>query len=142
MAACFRWEESTISHLNSHPARLSSRIALGVAGLVAACALAPGSALAATEIGSTFDPGTSSCGNLVLQSVSPPADTYAAPSSGVISSWSYQASRVPVQLQLKVGRAAGTNQFTIVGESAVETATSIPDNTFLTRIPVQADDLI
>lgn len=99
---------------------------------------------AATEIGSTFDPGTSSCGNLLLQSVSPPADSYAAPAAGVITSWSYQAnaSEIPVQLQLKVGRPAGTNQFTIVGESAVETASALPLNSFLTRIPVQAGDLI
>jgi hypothetical protein len=99
---------------------------------------------AATEIGSTFDPGTSSCGNLLLQSVSPPADPYGAPAAGVITSWSYQAnaSEIPVQLQLKVGRAAGTNQFTIVGESTVETASSLPLNSFLTRIPVQAGDLI
>jgi hypothetical protein len=104
--------------------------------------VAPGSAGAATEIGTTFDPGTSSCGNLVLQSISPPADTYAAPSAGVISSWSYEASTAGRQLQLKVGRAAGTNQFTIVGESAVETASSTGLNSFLTRVPVQAGDLI
>jgi hypothetical protein len=97
---------------------------------------------AATEIGSTFDPGSSFCGNLLLQSVSPPADPYAAPSAGVITSWSYQASEVPVQIQLKVGRAAGTNQFTIAGESAVETASSIPLNSFPARISVLAGDLI
>jgi hypothetical protein len=121
--------------------RLLRCTALGASlGLLSLTTATP--AGAATEIGSTFDPGTSSCGNLLLQSVSPPADTYAAPSAGVISSWSYQASRVPVQLQLKAGRVAGTNQFTIIGESAVETATSIPLNTFLTRIPVEAGDLI
>jgi hypothetical protein len=120
--------------------RLLRCVALGVClGVLSLTAAAP--AGAATEIGSTFDPGTSSCGNLLLQSVSPPADTYAAPTAGVISSWSYQASSVPVQLQLKVGRVAGTNQFTIVGESTVETASSTL-NSFLTRIPVQAGDLI
>ncbi len=115
--------------------------------LVAAAALSMTAAMpasAATEIGSTFDPGTSSCGNLLLQSASPPADTYAAPTAGVITSWSYQAnaSEIPVQLQLKVGRLAGANQFTIVGESAVETASQLPLNSFLTRISVQAGDLI
>jgi hypothetical protein len=111
-------------------------------GAAAMHLLAPGSAGAATEIGATFDPGTSSCGNPLLQSASPPADIYAAPAAGVITSWSYQASRVPVRLQLKVGRPAGTNQFAITGESAVETASSIPLNVFPTRIPVLAGDLI
>jgi hypothetical protein len=118
------------------------RSALALLAAVSAALIGAGSAGAATEIGTTFDPGTSFCGNLLLQSVSPPTDTYAAPSAGVVTSWSYQASSVPVQLQLKIGRAAGTNQFTIVGESAVETASSSGPNTFQTRIPVQAGDLI
>jgi hypothetical protein len=118
------------------------RSPLALLAAVSATLIAAGSASAATEIGTTFDPGTSFCGNLLLQSVSPPTDPYAAPSAGVITSWSYQASSVPVQLQLKAGRAAGTNQFTIVAESAVETAASPGLNTFATRISVQAGDPI
>jgi hypothetical protein len=102
----------------------------------------PSHASAATEIGTTFDPGSSFCGNMLLQSGSPPADSYAAPSAGVITSWSYQASMGPVQIKLKVGRAAGANSFLIVGESAVQVATASSLNTFPTRISVQAGDLI
>lgn len=99
-------------------------------------------ATAATEIGTTFDPMTSYCGNMSLQSVSPPDDSYAARFAGVITSWSYQASAGPVQLKLKVGRNAGVNSFTIVGESAVQIAAADSLNTFPTRIPVQAGDVI
>ena len=116
-----------------------------LASAALACAmssLAATRAVAATEIGSTFDPGTSFCGNFLLQSVSPPADTYAAPFAGVITGWSYQASTGGVQLKLKVGRAAGGNNFLIVGESAVQTAAAGQLNSFPTRISVLIGDVI
>ena len=113
-----------------------------LAGVAGIALLAPTGANAATEIGTTFDPGTSSCGNMTLQSVSPPADTYAAPSAGVITSWSYQASEGPVHIKLKVGRAAGTNSFLIVGESAVGVAAATSLNSFPARISVQTGDVI
>jgi hypothetical protein len=111
----------------------------GVGGILLS---APAGATAASEIGTTFDPGTSFCGNMLLQSASPPADTYAAPSAGVITSWSYQASEGPVQIKLKVGRNAGTNSFLIVGESDVGVAAASSLNTFPARISVQAGDVI
>ena len=98
-------------------------------------------ASAAVTIGETFDPGTSSCGNFLVQSVSP-ANAYAAPSSGVITSWSYQASGESGQLKLKVADPEGGNMFTVVGESAVESAAANTLNTFQTRIPVQTLDVI
>jgi hypothetical protein len=45
-------------------------------------------------------------------------------------------------MKLKVGRPAGGNSFTIIGESAFETPVANTLNTFLTRIPVQAGDII
>ena len=78
----------------------------------------PSPASAAVTIGATFDPGTSSCGNFLLQSVSP-ANSYAAPFDGVITSWSYQASGESGQLKLKVADPEGGNVFSVVGESAV-----------------------
>lgn len=126
----------------SRGGRLLKRFALATSLAALSLTASASPAGAATEIGSTFNPGTSYCGNLLLQSISPPADPYAAPSAGVITAWSYEASEVPVQIQLKVGRPAGTNQFTIVGESAVETALSIPLNSFPARVPVQAGDVI
>jgi hypothetical protein len=114
-----------------------------VASVSAALVLAlPASASAATEIGATFDPGTSSCGNFLLQSVSPAGDSYAVPSAGVITSWSYQASTETGRLKLKVAEPEGGNVFTIVGESAVESAEANTLNTFQTRIPVDALDVI
>ena len=113
-----------------------------LAGMAGIALSAPAGANAATEIGTTFDPGMSFCGNMNLQSVSPPADSYAAPSAGVITSWSYQASEGPVQIKLKVGGATGANSFFIVGESAVEVAAASSLNTFPTRISVQVGDVI
>jgi hypothetical protein len=111
--------------------------------IAAALALAlPAPAPAAIEIGTTFDPGTSSCGNFLLQSVSPAADSYAAPSAGVITSWSYQASGEAGQIKLKVADTEGGNVFTVVGESDVESAVANTLNSFPTRIPVQAFDVI
>jgi hypothetical protein len=121
--------------------RCRVRGCLSVAAGALALAL-PASTSAATEIGATFDPGTSSCGNFLLQSVSPAADSYAVPAAGVITSWSYQASAEAGQLKLKVADPEGGNVFTVVGESAVETAVANRLNTFPTRIPVGALDVI
>ncbi len=121
------------------------RFGLAIASMITTGALSLLTAIpaaAATEVGTTFDPGTSSCGNMLLQSVSPPADSYAAPFSGVVTSWSYQASEGPVQLKLKVANPEVGNSFTIVGESAVQTATANSLNTFPARISVQTGDVI
>jgi hypothetical protein len=107
-------------------------------------ALAPGQAGAATQIGQTFN-ATENCGEdpiTLLQSGSP-GGQYAAPLSGVITSWSYQAGAVaPQQLKLKVGRAAGGDSFRIVGESAVQSPTANALNTYPTRVSVEAGDVI
>ena len=78
----------------------------------------------------------------VLQSGSP-GNQYAAPSAGVITRWSFQPRRQRrTRLKLKVGRAAGGANVTIVGESALE---NIAASTGRTRsppaIPVQAGRL-
>jgi hypothetical protein len=113
-------------------------LAIGLAALVA-----PSSASAATQIGETFTP-TSGCGGeggVALQTVSP-AGQYAAPTAGVITSWSLQADAFPPRLKLKVARPAGGNDFTIVGESEVQTTSANQLNTFPTQISVEAGDLI
>ena len=118
-----------------------ARIAVAVVWTALVLAL-PTSASGATEIGSTFDPGTSSCGDFLLQSVSPPTDSYVVPFAGVLTSWSYQAAGESGQLKLKVADPEGGNLFTVVGESAVEVAQANVLNTFPTRIRVQALDVI
>jgi hypothetical protein len=112
--------------------------------LTGACLLGlPGTASAETTIGQTFVPsGDCSTSATLLQSTSP-SDQYSAPSPGVITSWSFQAGPdAPQQLKLKVGRAAGGDSFTIVGESAAESPQANALNSFPTRISVQAGDII
>ena len=104
----------------------------------------PSGASAATTIGETFKPVAPDCGAdfTRLQSTSPGAK-YAAPSAGVITRWSFEAaaSNVP-QLKFKVGRSAGGDMFTIIGESALVTPVAGALNSYFTQIPVQAGDVI
>ncbi len=117
-------------------------IAFGWAALWAV--LAAG-ADASTQIGQTFNP-TGNCGPRTRLQGESPAGQYAAPFAGVITSWSIQSSSGGSSgnpTKLKVARAVGGDNFTIVGESD---AHDIPDadslNSFATRIPVQAGDII
>ena len=123
--------------------RTAVRRLLGLSAALATAAFvgAP-SAAASVQIGATFTPDLG-CGspNATLQSVSPNGQ-YAAPSDGVITSWSFQADASPPQLKFKVGRSTDGTNFTIVGDSPVETMTPNALNTFPTRIPVQAGDVI
>jgi len=125
------------------------------------CSLAfAASAPAAVSVGQTFVPSlqgdTGGGGGVppstVLQ-VSSPADQYAAPTAGVLTSWSFQSGATPPAfLKLKVARAASpvvsgsggfadSQVFTIVGDSATE-APGPGLNTFPTRISVQQGDVI
>jgi hypothetical protein len=118
-----------------------------VGGMVAAALalLAAAPAGAATQIGENFDPSISNCASDLtwLQSTSP-ENRYAAPTDGVITSWSHQAgSSPPSQLKFKVGRPAGADAFTIVGESGFKSPVANTLNTYSDiRIPVQAGDVI
>jgi hypothetical protein len=99
---------------------------------------------AATQIGETFAPPPPSCGGpgTWLQSGSPNGQ-YAAPFSGVISSWSYQATgSVGSSLQLKVVRKLGESSFFVVGQSEFQTLAPNALNVFPTRIAVEAGDTI
>jgi hypothetical protein len=121
------------------------RVHSSLACLAAAAALAAasGSATAASRVGQTVDPSPSNCTpeDTFLQAVSP-GDHFALPFDGVITSWSFHGgSIVPSPLKLKVG-TVGTNSMSIVGESALETPVANRVNTFSTRIPAQARDLI
>ena len=113
-------------------------IAVGLIGLVG-----PSSAGAATQIGEVFNPSGGSCvGPFTdVQSISPQGG-YAIPFDGVITSWSFQASATAPQQKLKIFRAAGGNDFTVVGESALEAPAANTTSTFPTRISVKAGDLL
>jgi hypothetical protein len=113
-------------------------VAVGFIGLAI-----PVSASGATQIGETFSPSPGGCSNdrTYLQTGSP-GSSYAAPSAGVITSWSFQTGASPPQLKLKVGRSAGGNSFTIVGESELQAPPPHTPNTYPAQIPVESGDMI
>jgi hypothetical protein len=126
---------------------MTRRIGL-LGALTCAAALlfaAPGTASAATTLGETFVPPNSITDPSIGLQAQSPGNGYAAPSPGVITSWSYQASfgAVPQGLKLKVGRPAGGSNFTIVGESTPKNPTASQLNTYTdVSIPVEAGDVI
>jgi RTX calcium-binding nonapeptide repeat (4 copies) len=112
----------------------------GVAVIVLFLGTAPVSA--ATPIGVAFTPITNCGASTFIQSTSP-GGSYAAPFSGVITSWSYQADATPPSLlRLKVARSAGGDSFLVVGQSDLQMPDASVPNPFPTRISVQAGDVI
>jgi hypothetical protein len=116
---------------------------LVLAGLGAA---SPPPAPAATTIGQ-LDPGTpsSACtgSSYWVQSVTS-GPGYAIPAGGgVITSWSHKANVVPDrELGLRVFRPLGGTSYSLIGTSGVQVLAPSAVNTFATRIPVQAGDLL
>jgi len=108
--------------------------------LIAAVMAAPASA--AIQIGATFPPTEHGSANFTYLQTATPTGEYRIPSDGVIASWSHESTAAAQQLKLKVARAAGGNNFTIVGESTLETMAPSTLNTFQARIPVRAGDVI
>jgi hypothetical protein len=121
------------------PASLS--LCLAVTALTIA---APAGASAATRIGETFNPSDGCSSDLTDLQTTSPGGSYAAPSAGVITSWSFEAGTVGVSniLKFKVARPVGGAQFADVGQSSLVNTVPGMLNTFLIRIPVQAGDLI
>jgi hypothetical protein len=102
----------------------------------------PASAGAATQIGATFPP-TSPCtaGTTYLQTA--PIATYQVPFTGVITSWSFEASATPpAQLKFKVARNTSSGQWTTRADSDVEQPSASTVNTFPTRITALSGDNI
>ncbi len=104
----------------------------------AALMAAPAGARAATVIGSTVTPVNGCAFDAEFL-----GGGYSAPSAGVITQWRYQAAATDVpHLKLKVARPAGGNDFTMVGESGVQTPVPSTLNSYPVRIAVQAGDVI
>jgi hypothetical protein len=100
-------------------------------------------AAAAVTLGETFAP-TAGCAPPTngFQTTSPAATPFNAPSSGVITSWAYQAAGAPPPiLRLKVARGTSTS-LTIAGQSANEVPVANQLNRYMTRIAVQTGDVI
>jgi hypothetical protein len=122
--------------------------ALAIAGFGLA---APAGASAATTLGETFAAtAAGSCvgsmaGYEVVQTHRASGPSYAAPSPGVLTSWSFEASNESTTLTLRVFRPTGTpQQFTVIadGGSLQTIGASTGLHNFLIQIPVEAGDLI
>jgi hypothetical protein len=114
-----------------------------VAALVLVFALAASpSAGAATQLGQVFGSPAGCDFNQVLLNAPPGSAQYIAPSRGVITSWSFQASASPPTLKLKVARRVGTNTFTIVGQSVLQAPAPSVVSSFLTRVPMETGDVL
>ena len=98
------------------------------------------SANGAVTVGQTFVPAEQFTGEGSLVQTDDPANRYAVPSNGVLTSWSFQAGSVVEPLHLKVLRNAGGNEFTTVGDSALEIPAINTLETWPTRIPVRVGD--
>jgi hypothetical protein len=123
--------------------------ALAVAGLGLA---APAGASAATTLGETFAPafGGSCVGGMdgyeVVQTHRASGPSYAAPSAGVLTSWSFQPSTTEsTTLTLRVFRpTASPHQFKVIADAGLlqTIAASSVLKSFTAHIPVEAGDLI
>jgi hypothetical protein len=122
--------------------------------VIAATALsfAP-SASAATQVGETLTPdapapGGSCNGNPeweVLQTGRASGPSYATPSAGVLTSWSFEAAPVQTVMTLRVFRPTGTaHQYQVIADgSELKTIPASSGlHTFPTVIPVQAGDFV
>ena len=123
--------------------RLARLIATVAGAGVLALAGGGADAGAATQIGQTFTPPSGCDFPLTQIQTTSPGSIYAAPTDGVITSWSFMAAVAEQpRLKLKVARAVGGNDFLIVGDSPAEAPAAGVLNTFPTRISVHAGDVI
>lgn len=121
----------------------ASALAIGGLGLAA-----PPGASAATTLGQTFVPMADlSCGGpnyQVVQVARASGTSYAAPSPGVITSWSFEASTAEsTTLTMEVFRATGTPQeWEVIAQAGAPRTVAAGSglNTFDTGIPVQTGD--
>jgi hypothetical protein len=106
-------------------------------GLVALASPAPSGA--ATILGETFTPPNACNDGTFLQAA---PSSYAAPTPGVITSWSFQAASPAPLLKFKMARPVGGDNFTIVGESGPEQTVANQLNVYSdVRISVQPGDV-
>jgi hypothetical protein len=119
--------------------------------VVTALVAVPSGASAATHVGATFTPGTgNSCNGGPdlewLQTGRASGPSYATPSDGVLTVWSFQADDlVQTVMTLRVFRPTGTaHQYQVIADGSE--LKTIPASSglhnFLTRIPVNAGDFI
>jgi len=102
------------------------------------------SAGAAVKVGETFTPDVQWGGTGVIIQVGAPGDINVVPTAGVLTGWSFEARAAVTTppLKMKVVRPAGGNDFTTVADSQLQTPMPGVLNTWPTRIPVNAGDLL
>jgi hypothetical protein len=107
--------------------------------------VAASSASAATTVGQLFAPNTNCTPNETrLQLGVAAGNSYAVPSSGVLTSWSFQAGTTPLtSLQFKVARPQGGNVYKIVGSTpAGNQVANTVNTTPAAQIPVLSGDVL
>jgi hypothetical protein len=120
--------------------RLSLASWVAVAAAIAANASPAG---AAVPVGQTFTPDQFFGGEGTFIQSTSPGNSYAVPTDGVITNWSFEAAAgTTPPLKLKIVRHAGGDDFTTIGDSQLETPTPATLNTWTTRIAVKAGDLL
>lgn len=107
--------------------------------------MAPAPSLASASLGQTGNGGASCPANVTmiqLQTATVPP-TYAAPDRGVITSWSYLGGQSDEQVHLDVVRPTlSPGTFLLVAQTPAATATAGEFNTYSTRLPVSARDML
>lgn len=136
-----------MSQLTPVPVRLTISVLRAgfVVALVLACSLATASAASATStVGQLFTPTYTTCGGgTFLQTGVASGSSYTVATPGAITSWSFETNTAVVpNLELKVARPAGADQYTIVAQSAAGTQKASAVNTYAVDIPVSTGDVI
>ena len=108
--------------------------------VLATLAVAP-AAHAGTTIGQVFTPTAQTTATVVQTGVGSGV-AYTVPNDGVITSWTFQADADGATVRLKAARRNADGTYTIVGESDPQTVTSGQLQSFQTRVPVHAGDVI
>jgi len=121
-----------------------TRFALAASIAALSLAASASQARATITVGQLFTP-TGSCGGPITYLVTGVASgtAYGVPSTGVITSWSFQDGATPVPgLKLKVGRLTGGSNYMITAEATAGSQMPNHVNTYPANIPVQAGDLV
>lgn len=127
---------------------MTKRSLIATVGLTAALMLVTAQAAAAsTEVGNKCIGNTSASGITIVGTANGPGNPLPAtvPSAGVVTRWTFNVVPIPsgiLSQSLKIMRPTGVaKQLKVVGESPQSPIVS-GLNTFSTRIPVQAGDLL
>ena len=122
---------------------MSGRLFAGFAVAVALFFGAAAHSNAATTLGETFVPSTRCGPQLQYLQTTSPGDIYKVPFGGIITSWSHRSGASPLQeIRFKVGRSAGGNDYTTIGQDVTRNPVASTLNSYNVRIPVQANDVI